>query len=117
MSEPKRIQRKRTKGWRLPPDAVIVTRPTKWGNPFHIGGKLGDVPWKVVRVAGLTDQPVDTIISRGMASRLYRVWLREKLEDDPFFLNPLMGRDLACWCSSTEPCHADILLEFANKES
>jgi len=34
---PKRIQLKRAKGWRLPHDAAIVSRPTKWGNPFRIG--------------------------------------------------------------------------------
>lgn len=34
MSEPKRIQRKRTKGWTMPPNTVSVTRPGKWGNPF-----------------------------------------------------------------------------------
>lgn len=32
--EPKRIQRKRTKGYRLPEGAVCVDRSTKWGNPF-----------------------------------------------------------------------------------
>jgi hypothetical protein len=32
---PKRIQRRRTKGWRLPPNTVIVSRPTKWGNPYR----------------------------------------------------------------------------------
>ncbi|HEY9415508.1 MAG TPA: DUF4326 domain-containing protein [Pseudonocardia sp.] len=31
---PKRIQRQRTKGWRMPEGAVYVGRPTKWGNPF-----------------------------------------------------------------------------------
>jgi hypothetical protein len=31
---PKRVQRKRTKGWRMPLGAVYVGRPTKWGNPF-----------------------------------------------------------------------------------
>jgi hypothetical protein len=31
---PERIQRQRTKGWRMPSDAVYVGRPTKWGNPF-----------------------------------------------------------------------------------
>ncbi|WP_245584702.1 DUF4326 domain-containing protein [Salipiger mucosus] len=27
----------------------------------------------------------------------------------------LRGRDLACWCPLDRPCHADILLELANK--
>jgi hypothetical protein len=31
MSEPERIQRKRSKGWRMPEGAVYVGRPTKWG--------------------------------------------------------------------------------------
>jgi hypothetical protein len=34
---PKRIQRRRTKGWRLPEGAVCVTPPGKWRNPFHSG--------------------------------------------------------------------------------
>lgn len=34
---PKRIQRKRTKGWRMPPGAVYVGRPTKWG--IHIASE------------------------------------------------------------------------------
>jgi hypothetical protein len=31
---PERIQRKRTKGWRMPEGAVYVGRGSKWGNPF-----------------------------------------------------------------------------------
>ena len=45
MSEaPKRIQRKRTRGWRLPEGAVAVTRPTFWGNPFPVGAWVKVVP-------------------------------------------------------------------------
>ena len=35
MSAPKRIQRKRTKGWRMPEGAVYVGRGSRWGNPFR----------------------------------------------------------------------------------
>lgn len=38
---PDRIQRRRTKGWRMPDGAVYVGRPTKWGNPFAIGSQSG----------------------------------------------------------------------------
>lgn len=31
-AKPRRIQRKRTKGWRMPPAAVYVGRPGAWGN-------------------------------------------------------------------------------------
>jgi len=27
----------------------------------------------------------------------------------------LRGKDLACWCPLDQPCHADILLEVANR--
>lgn len=27
----------------------------------------------------------------------------------------LRGRDLACWCPLDQPCHADVLLEIANR--
>jgi hypothetical protein len=31
---PERIQLQRTIGWRLPAGAVVVSRPSRWGNPF-----------------------------------------------------------------------------------
>ena len=31
---PDRIQRKRTKDWKMPVNAIYVGRPTRWGNPF-----------------------------------------------------------------------------------
>jgi hypothetical protein len=85
----KRIQRKRSAGWRMPENTVYVGRPTRWGNPFRVGG-LG----------------VPTAIEK------YRGWLNERLFADPDFLLPLRGKDLACWCRVDQPCHADMLLEF-----
>lgn len=38
---PRRVQRKRTKGWRMPPNTVYVGRPTKWGNPYSSAVDLG----------------------------------------------------------------------------
>jgi hypothetical protein len=52
---PDRIQLRRIKGWRLPPGAVSVARPTKWGNPFayrtpralaRVPAALSDGPWE-----------------------------------------------------------------------
>ena len=28
----------------------------------------------------------------------------------------LEGKDLACWCPLDKPCHADLLLKWANEE-
>ena len=30
-------------------------------------------------------------------------------------LPELRGKDLACFCALDKPCHADVLLELANK--
>ena len=40
--EPTRIQRKRTKGWRMPPNTVSVTRPGWLGNPFKVADEIGE---------------------------------------------------------------------------
>ncbi len=107
---PIRIQRKRTKGFRLPPNAVYVGRPTKWGNPFRVGGSF--------RFTMIRDQEMAV------------EWFRSLMKTDPIAMSELRGKDLACWCRLCEkhkdgkplgvecpdcaPCHADILLEIAN---
>ena len=35
--KPKRIQRKRTKGWRMPENTVYVGRPSKFRNMCRVG--------------------------------------------------------------------------------
>lgn len=88
---PKRIQRKRTKGWRMPEGAVYVGRPTKWGNPFTNGPKGENV-----------------LNFRALVAKGNRNYLRE-------LKRTLRGKDLACWCPLDQSCHADVLLELANK--
>ena len=77
----------------MPPNTVYVGRPSRWGNPFKIGVH-GD---------------------REEVLRKYRIWIEQKLSQDPDFLTPLRSKNLACFCKLTEPCHADILLELANQ--
>ena len=100
---PERIQRRRTKGWRLPAGAVVVSRPTRWGNPYRTGPQ-----W----MGGTTQEVVTSL----RAIELY-VWLandRIRREGRAIWAEPLRGRDLACWCPLDQPCHADVLLELAN---
>ena len=101
MIAPKRIQLKRTKGWRKPEGTIVVARPSKWGNPFRVGGPAH------------CDGAVTTVRDRAHAVDLYRRWIIDQewlLESIP----DLRGRDLACWCPLGQPCHADVLLERAN---
>jgi hypothetical protein len=91
---PARVQLRRTKGWRKPDGAVVVARPTKWGNPFRVGVDGG----------------------RSECVALYRVALtRGDLPVKPDDVRAeLAGKDLACWCPAGLPCHADVLLRVAN---
>lgn len=101
---PKRIQRKRTKGWRMPENTVSVTRPGKWGNPFKVN-----------------EYGLDKSL------RLYKRWINGEYNEwdtyaypefkqaPPNSFHELRGKDLACFCPLDQPCHADVLLELANE--
>jgi len=114
---PQRIQRKRTKGWRMPEGAVYVGRPTKWGNPFmstaYTPQKCVDLYRTAIRgampiafAAGLCRVPEIMDLARAQVDALAALPVHE-----------LRGRDLACWCRLDQPCHADVLLELANAHS
>lgn len=94
-SLPKRIQRKRTKGWKMPKNTVYVGRPTIWGNAFSIDKYGRELALKCfrMRVVGL----------KGIGAL-----------DTAMNVSFLRGKDLACWCPLDQPCHADFLLEIAN---
>jgi hypothetical protein len=98
--QPKRVQRRRTKGWRLPGGAVWVGRPSLWGNRYRIGA-FSNFLGREVRTAG-------------EAVELYRrvLWIDSRMRDEARKI--LRGRDLCCWCPLDRACHADVLLEVAN---
>lgn len=100
---PQRIQRKRTKGYRLPENAVSITRPGRWGNPFKVGSVVAESPSHYPRVLGIAD-----------VLEWYEKWLRVQIKRQPDFLEPLRGKDLACFCKEGAPCHGDVLLRMAN---
>lgn len=67
--QPRRIQRQRTKGWKMPANTVYVGRPTQWGNPFTLDG--GWIVWVAVAL-GFTGNDAGR---RRAAVALYRSWL------------------------------------------
>lgn len=102
---PQRIQLSRKKGWRKPEGAVVVARPSIWGNPFRL---QKDHAWKDAAWAVLQ----------------YGFWI-DRLEVFDGYPEPpsaeaiqsLRGKDLCCWCPPDQPCHADVLLALANDPS
>ena len=93
---PKRIQRKRTKGWKMPPNTVYVGRPTIFGNPYLVN-------------RGGWDRREAFELFRLFMSQTSTGFIRDRLKE-------LRGKDLACWCPLDQPCHADILLAIANEK-
>ena len=79
MSEPKRIQMRRTKGWRRPEGAIYVGRPSKWGNPFPTDGDW--TMWTAIALGWRADPSG----RRAAAVALHRAWLLA----EPVALGPL----------------------------
>lgn len=118
MSEttPKRIQRKRTRGWRMPPNAVCVTRPTMWGNPFtHDDPAQAVAAYRRLVTGGGSEGfemgPNKLRFARNAHSGTLHYSFPQFVRDN---LHSLRGKDLACYCKPGDPCHADVLLELAN---
>lgn len=118
---PKRIQRKRLKGWRMPEGAIYVGRPTMFGNPFTPEN---------CRSAGYTGTDAQI---RQLCFDAFRIWIGPNWKDVwnseisyhtrrrmLKYLPELKGKDLACWCplqdnnGNAVDCHADVLLKLAN---
>ena len=113
---PERVQRKRTKGWRMPENTIYVGRPTKWGNPYHVR-YLGGHRWVVFDGNGNTVGSVfhAAHLARWYAVDLYRQMMEAELKANPAALEGLSGKNLACWCSPDLACHGDVLLSLANQ--
>lgn len=104
MTRPARLQLSRRRGFNLQAasralnglDAVVVARPTRWGNPYQA--------W------------LEGAVDRAYLARLFRDYVdrpeQERLREDARTI--LRGKNLACWCALDAPCHADALLELAN---
>ena len=121
----KRIQRKRTKGWKMPEGCIYVGRPTKWGNAFKVGSylnawgkafisiKLADCdPDKIREI--YRNKRLDEKITLENSIEWYELWLQEWIKTGRFNIAELRGKDLACFCPLDQPCHADVLLKLAN---
>lgn len=88
----------------MPENTVSVCRPGRFGNPFIVG------PDRTQR----------------QAVKCFRVWLTtphitagipEKKQAILEGLESLRGKNLACFCGPGTPCHADVLLDLANKKN
>jgi len=114
--KPVRVRLSRKKGWKLPPNTVSVARPGRWGNPFSVvpdaepGTPVGN---------GRGKQYI-AMPSIPQAVAAFRRWVEtdpagRKLAEEA--REQLRGKNLACWCPLDGPCHAEVLLDIANRRA
>ena len=118
INPPKRIQRKRIKGWRMPEGTIYVGRPTRWGNRANWRDFVGPT-FEIDEDGYLVPGHIDENEARDFAlgsfihgTLLYRP--DNEYPSDDEIRRELGGRDLACWCRLDQRCHADVLLAIAN---
>jgi len=116
----------------MPPGAINVARPTRWGNPVEVGamvdatlsleahgrvGLYGPRYGHRIEFSSTTVRP----LTAEEAVRMYAEDLDDAIDSVPDdqeivdALYELAGYDLACYCALDAPCHADILLDRANR--
>lgn len=116
MTKPVRLQLSRVKGFDLQAHsravnglpAAVVARPTRWGNPYKASPAFES---HGVSISAVTVED---------AVALYRERMERVLATYPHMretLVDLRGKNLACWCRPGAPCHADVLLELANRKA
>ena len=74
----------------LPANTVRIDRTTPFGNPWRIG---------------------DDDMTRADVIAMFEAEARERLTIEPDWLEPLRGKDLACWCAPL-PCHGDVIVRL-----
>ena len=80
----------------MPENTVYVGRGSKWGNPFPVGKQF----------------TIEESLKNYKVYILGHIQVKKDLD-----IEEIRGKNLACWCSLDEPCHADVLLKLANKEN
>ncbi len=141
---PQRLTLSRAKGFNLQQHsmdtnglpAMLVSRPSKWGNPFRCQG--GDMiyinakhrrsifdPWVYVGQGNMHScvQRFAPIMKAAYGNSEYSLPIFHKDSDCAYWVNhfksldisEIKGKNLACWCKQGQPCHANTLLRWANR--
>jgi hypothetical protein len=121
---PVRIQRQRTKGWRMPPNTVSIARPGRLGNPFLCRRDIGDCEPEAGRCclvmfeewvrSGVEGRPCTTGSTWAAIDALAGYPRRTAYIDR---LRQIRGKNVACYCALDRPCHGDIIIAIANGDA
>lgn len=108
----------------MPENTVYVGRGSKWGNPFATR-QDDDGNWLVYESDLMIERASSKEEARDLCAEIFSLAInpsahKDSLPDYPLTADierELAGKNLACWCPLDQPCHADVLLEIANKET
>lgn len=133
MSTPVRLQLSRRKGFNLQElsratnglEAVKVTRPGPFGNPFRAAPGPGGNMFAAATFRDWIIEELGATHMRARNTQDFMQFVRNMTGGDNSHLKAcserirqnvtlLRGKNLACFCPLDAPCHADVLLEFAN---
>ena len=92
----------------MPENALYVGRPTKWGNPFKVGKMY--FPTDEI-ILNPFNPKMEMCKDIDQCLELYKEHLNRELKYGRLKLDELKGKDLACFCSLSDKCHVDVLLE------
>jgi hypothetical protein len=123
--KPMRVQLSRKDGWEKPPNTVVVSRPSRFGNPFKLGFHTIEVPTRDGMKGGHV-----RFATRAECVDAFRADIAQRQDFAAEIRKELAGKNLACWCrlcsahrdgkplgehcEKCDTCHADVLLEAAN---
>lgn len=120
---PTYIQRKRTKGFKMPPNTIYVGRPTKWGNPYCLVPSIiskNKTRVDIIQKFKTTHINIAFALPKAEATHrainLYELYILRTIKHGNLNLSELKGKNLACFCPPGQPCHAHILLKLANQK-
>ena len=110
---PTRITLSRAKGWQKPEGAIVVSRPSIWGNPFTVARAIEIVHVKPKHAAQYVVNCFDDWLRGDIQN-----WMGPESDGAAALilsrLPELRGHDLCCWCKPGDPCHGDVLILMAN---
>lgn len=115
----------RQKNVRMPSNTVYVAEGSLYSTPFkvfkNVNGEIkiraNSLPGTAEALSYAQDSYPTKQAAEEDAVRLYGIWVSGFTpERQQSIINALAGKNLACWCNLSTPCHADFLLKFCEKK-
>jgi hypothetical protein len=100
----------------MPANCRCVTRPGVFGNPFtldeaHGGSRRAVLYFRECLERAMNGQPFPASPTGGSLSNEVIVHFERMAKR----IGELRNKDLSCFCPLDRDCHADVLLELANR--